>query len=100
MKNSTLKKEYEKFKENLIENISSSFNQLPSPDVGSSNSIGGAGNNKKNAAENVRENRLNSSSLLNRSTENSDIVSLIVSNAKDAKISLNKLIEQNRQLIR
>jgi regulator of replication initiation timing len=29
-----------------------------------------------------------------------DIISLILSNTKDAKISLNKLIEQNKQLMR
>ncbi len=31
---------------------------------------------------------------------NTDIISLILSNTKDAKISLNKLIEQNKQLLR
>lgn len=29
-----------------------------------------------------------------------DIISMILSNTKDAKISLNKLIEQNKQLMR
>jgi len=31
---------------------------------------------------------------------NSEIISLVVSNTKDVKISLNKLIEQNKQLMR
>ena len=40
-------------------------------------------------------------SILNRSVDNnSDIVGMIVSNTKDAKINLNKLIEQNKQLMR
>lgn len=39
--------------------------------------------------------------MLNRSMDNnSDIVNMIVSNTKDAKINLNKLIEQNKQLMR
>jgi hypothetical protein len=42
------------------------------------------------------------SAVLNRSMDQSgtEIISLILSNTKDAKISLNKLIEQNKQLMR
>ena len=42
------------------------------------------------------------SALLNRSMDQTgtEIISLILSNTKDAKISLNKLIEQNKQLMR
>lgn len=49
-----------------------------------------------------QENKLNMSAVLNRSMDQSgtDIISLILSNTKDAKISLNKLIEQNKQLMR
>lgn len=50
----------------------------------------------------VQDNKSNSSAVLIRSTENNstDIISLILSNTKDAKINLNKLIEQNKQLLR
>lgn len=45
---------------------------------------------------------MNTSAVLSRTNENSstDIISLILSNTKDAKINLNKLIEQNKQLLR
>jgi len=49
-----------------------------------------------------QDNKLNTSNFLNRSgdTNGTDIISLILSNTKDAKINLNKLIEQNKQLMR
>jgi hypothetical protein len=49
----------------------------------------------------IQDNKGNTSSV-NRSGDSSsiDIISLILSNTKDAKISLNKLIEQNKQLLR
>lgn len=54
--------------------------------------------NKRNNSE-IKLN----TSILNKSssdTANADIIGLIVSNTKDVKISLNKLIEQNKQLNR
>lgn len=47
-----------------------------------------------NASTRRTNDKLNNSIILNRSVESntSDIITLIVSNTKDAKISLNKLI--------
>lgn len=94
MKYTTLKKETEKFKESLVENINSSFAQLPlieavlqSTSVSFRRSI-------------VEEKTGNASSNKPADSNNTDIISMILTNTKDAKISLNKLIEQNKQLLR
>ena len=97
MRYSALKKEYEKFKENLHENITNSFAQLPQVENLSQSSA-----NVGTRRPTQQENKLNMSAVLNRSMDQSgtDIISLILSNTKDAKISLNKLIEQSKQLMR
>ena len=91
MKHIGLKKEYEKFKESLMENINNSFAQLPQIDNIMAQSTSNIGGFKR---PNYQENKLNMSAVLNRSLDQSgtDIISLILSNTKDAKISLNKLI--------
>jgi hypothetical protein len=79
-----------------MENINNSFAQLPQVD----NLPQSSGN--INGRQKSQENKLNMSAVLNRSMDQTgtDIISLILSNTKDAKISLNKLIEQNKQLMR
>jgi hypothetical protein len=97
MRHIALKKEYEKFKESLLENINNSFAQLPQIENFAQSTANIGLKRQPN-----QESKLNISAVLNRSMDQSgtDIISLILSNTKDAKISLNKLIEQNKQLMR
>lgn len=58
---------------------------------------------RKSFGQIPQENKLSTSTVMKKSTtdpNSTDIISLILSNTKDAKINLTKLIEQNKQLLR
>ena len=84
MKHNALKKEFEKFKEVLIETLSSTYSQIP---------LGADLKGSQVSLDYKKNGEAGEGGIMN-----SEIVNRISSQNKDIKIAMSKMIEQNRLL--